>query len=57
MSDMPVINKLKCNQCGYEWYPRTPELPKVCPNCKHRNWKEEVKHVKKSGRPKKLQTI
>jgi len=52
MGNEPVITVLECNRCGYSWYPRTPQLPKVCPNCKHRNWNEEVANVKKRGRPK-----
>jgi predicted Zn-ribbon and HTH transcriptional regulator len=28
------IEKLKCLRCGYEWYPRTPGRPYVCPNPK-----------------------
>ena len=36
-----TIQMLKCANCNYEWYPRTPVLPKVCPNCKHRNWQKK----------------
>jgi len=50
MVDASIITKLRCNYCHYEWYPRTPNLPIVCPRCKHRNWNEEVKDVKKKGR-------
>lgn len=52
MEDEPVIRKLTCRQCNYSWYPRVPYPPKVCPNCKHRNWNEEVPNVKKKGRSK-----
>jgi len=52
MGDESVITQLVCKQCGYEWYPRSPKPPKVCPNCKHRNWNEEVQDVKKKGRSK-----
>lgn len=34
------ITRLKCGKCNYEWLPRTTKLPKVCPNCKSRNWQE-----------------
>ena len=27
-----------CERCGYTWYPRKPELPKLCPACKSRLW-------------------
>jgi hypothetical protein len=28
--------KFKCQRCtpSHEWYPRTPNKPKVCPRCK-----------------------
>lgn len=53
MEDESVITQLVCKQCGYKWYPRSPEPPKVCPYCKHRNWNEEVPNVKKKkGRSK-----
>lgn len=53
MVDSQVITQLECNNCHYKWYPRSPTLPKVCPNCKHRNWNKEVQNVKKRGRPGK----
>ncbi|MEK6878554.1 MAG: hypothetical protein AABY22_03050 [Nanoarchaeota archaeon] len=32
-------DKLKCNKCDYEWYPRNPEVRvKECPECKSRNY-------------------
>lgn len=30
--------KLKCKRCKHEWWPRTPELPEICPNCKSPYW-------------------
>ena len=36
---MPVaftLSKICCNQCGYLWIPRQPELPKRCPRCHSR---------------------
>jgi len=54
MAEAPSINQLECRICGYKWYPRTPHLPKVCPNCKHRNWNEEVSNVKKGQQLKRL---
>ena len=32
------IPKLKCQQCAYEWYPRSERIPKACPDCQSRNW-------------------
>jgi rubrerythrin len=52
MEETPTIKQLVCKVCDYKWYPRTPDLPKVCPNCKHRNWNEEVPNVKKRGKSK-----
>jgi predicted Zn-ribbon and HTH transcriptional regulator len=28
-----IIQKNKCESCGYEWFPRV-EKPRQCPNCK-----------------------
>jgi predicted Zn-ribbon and HTH transcriptional regulator len=31
--------KLKCERCGYEWFPKTPEKkPVACPQCHSRKW-------------------
>lgn len=40
------MEKLKCNKCGYEWYPRRPELPISCPSCKSREWNKDKKKEK-----------
>ncbi len=34
------IPELTCKVCNYKWTPRVG-APKVCPRCKHRDWKEE----------------
>lgn len=38
--DQLLLSLLTCTRCGYQWYPRTPNLPKVCPNpkCKSPYW-------------------
>jgi len=41
------IELKKCQRCGYEWYPRTPQLPKKCPKCHNPYW-NRVK-TKQSG--------
>ena len=28
----------KCERCGYEWQQRRKRRPKVCPECKSREW-------------------
>lgn len=28
----------RCVRCGNEWYGRLPTKPKLCPQCKNRNW-------------------
>ena len=28
-----VIANITCCNCGYEWWPRTPEV-RICPKCK-----------------------
>ena len=35
-----TIKILRCTKCGYEWYPRSPEKPKVCPRCKSYRWEK-----------------
>jgi predicted Zn-ribbon and HTH transcriptional regulator len=40
-----VLTKLTCKKCGYEWFPKVPVEPKVCPRCKSYKWHE----VKKRG--------
>jgi hypothetical protein len=35
---MDVIRLHECKRCGKTWYPRTPELPKICPTCKTPYW-------------------
>jgi hypothetical protein len=31
-----MMEKFRCERCNppHEWYPRTPNKPKVCPRCK-----------------------
>jgi hypothetical protein len=41
------IELQKCLRCGYEWYPRTPQLPKKCPRCHNPYWNKPK--VKQSG--------
>ncbi len=43
------IELLKCQRCGYEWYPRTPESPKYCANKKCRSPYWNKPKVKQSG--------
>ena len=31
---MKKIKQLKCVRCGYEWWPRYPFSPRLCPGCK-----------------------
>lgn len=35
-----IMKKFKCKRCDWEWYPRAPKAPKVCPNpkCKSPYW-------------------
>lgn len=40
---------LRCNRCGYEWFPRAPQHPAVCANkqCKSPYWnKKRVRKLK-----------
>ena len=38
------ISKLKCERCGYEWYPRQEKV-KICPKCKSAYWDTPKKKV------------
>ncbi len=29
---------LTCMQCGQQWTPNKPWIPKILPNCKSQNW-------------------
>jgi len=40
--DMGIEKKI-CKRCGNEWYPRTPNKPKMCPACKSRLWEIKKK--------------
>ena len=33
-----TIEKQQCLRCGYEWYPKQPELPKRCARCRSPYW-------------------
>jgi len=32
------LPRLHCYRCHYEWFPKTPKAPKVCPKCKDTRW-------------------
>ena len=35
------MEKLKCERCGYLWWPKDPtKKPIVCPRCKSHKWQE-----------------
>jgi predicted Zn-ribbon and HTH transcriptional regulator len=36
------IKELTCKACGYKWWPKRPQLPKVCPVCKRTTWRVVV---------------
>src|SRR4030066_52829 len=38
MSKGIEIPTCKCERCGYTWYLRYPQKPRVCPNCKSPYW-------------------
>lgn len=40
---MVDIPRLRCNQCGHEWIPRT-ESPKRCQGCGSYKWNKPKKH-------------
>ena len=50
-----VIKKVKCFQCGWEWFPKSPKRPMFCANikCHSLNWWNE-EYVKKEKKEKSL---
>ncbi len=41
------IKGYKCNNCGYEWVPRSrKERPLICPTCKSARWDKEPRKKK-----------
>jgi len=41
-----IITKLKCLRCSWEWYPKSENIPKVCPKCKSPYWNIPKKEKK-----------
>lgn len=43
------IDKVKCERCDWEWFPRENRLPVKCPNCQCRKWqnykKGDAEHI------------
>jgi rubrerythrin len=37
------LSTVKCLRCGHQWFKRTPERPKQCPNCKQTRWDQPSK--------------
>jgi predicted Zn-ribbon and HTH transcriptional regulator len=33
-----TIVHCKCAKCGYSWWPRNEDRPKMCPKCKTKKW-------------------
>ena len=33
-----TIAKITCLRCAHQWYPRSPELPRLCPKCTSAYW-------------------
>jgi hypothetical protein len=48
---MVTLAGCRC-RCGHEWFPRSDERPRVCPNCKSPNW-DRPKKFEKDKRPAK----
>jgi hypothetical protein len=36
-----MVRRRHCFGCGKDWYPRTPERPPRCPDCKSRRYDDE----------------
>ena len=44
------LNQYQCKRCQHTWYPRTPNLPVVCPKCKNPRWNKEVNNGNRADR-------
>ncbi len=33
-----TVTQYTCEHCRHVWQPRAKAAPKVCPNCKRRDW-------------------
>ena len=44
---MEKIEKKKCLRCDHEWWPKSPQEPKICPGCKSIYWDRERVRPKK----------
>ena len=45
------LKGLKCNNCGYQWIPRSSkEKPLICPRCKSARWDKEPRNKKKNAK-------
>lgn len=42
---MPILEQLKCEHCGYRWFPRSSNRPVKCPECQSRNWDKDAKEA------------
>lgn len=40
------VRTLACTRCHHQWYPRSPDLPRVCPTCKSPYWDRPRKVTK-----------
>ena len=38
LRDITTSPMLTCTKCKHQWSPRNNKPPKICPNCKTRNW-------------------
>lgn len=46
MSKDIEIPSCKCERCGYSWYLRYPQKPRVCPRCKSPYWQASSDFIK-----------
>ena len=47
-----TLTELECLRCEHLWYPRRPQLPKVCPKCASPYWNKPKVRLTVMGRPK-----
>jgi len=50
-----VLTQLECTRCPHKWFPRSTELPRVCPKCTSPYWNKPIerKSVSKIQRERK----
>lgn len=54
-----MIDKLRCQHCGWVWYPRNNKKPVKCPNvkCQKQDWEGVINIVTKEPEQPKQEPV